>query len=348
MKDKLRKVLADDMNVYRYTYETECEYNQRLIYSAGSAWAKALVYGHSYSDIKSNENYVNTDIMYVETHLSKVLEAYLNCFDIKDDWLETDRADNVDEKARALAGHIVKELLYTYNLAQIHSRKLSPLKTQYFKYGKELFLVRGERQFSKTTYSVGVAQWIKESDIKEYKVHRKIVDVKGEDYYQIMNSEFTWKNTDLKSEYLKFETGSKGAYSKCWKPANLDDITQQISILKLANEYNGGYLLVKRYNNELLIAELDPWYIEEREIYRILYALNYKNNTPAEFQANKKEDYYILRFSGAIPKYEDRIIRCCSWPYKTYSDKYSKIVPGFLWSIVENIISDLGIKIIYQ
>lgn len=348
MKDELRKVLADDMNVYRFTYETEREYNQRLIYSAGAAWAKAFVYGHSYADNKGNENYVNTDIMYVETHLSKVLKAYLNCFDIKDDWLETDGTVDVDEKARALAGHIVKEVLYTYNLAEIHSRRLSPLETQYFKYGKELYLVRGERQLSRTTYSVGVAQWVKDIDIKEYKVCRKIVDVKGEDYYQIMNSEFAWKNADLQSEYLIFETGSKGAYSKYWKPVDLDDITQQISILKLANEYNGGYLLVKRYKNELQIVELDPWYIEEREIYRILYALNYKNNTPAEFQTIKKDGFYILQFSGAIPKYEDRIIKCCSWPYKTYDDKYSKIVPGFLWGIVENTISDLGIKIIYQ
>jgi hypothetical protein len=28
----------------------ECEYNQRLIYSAGAAWVKTLVYGHSYAD----------------------------------------------------------------------------------------------------------------------------------------------------------------------------------------------------------------------------------------------------------------------------------------------------------
>jgi hypothetical protein len=350
MKEKLRKALADDMNIYRFKDETECEYNQRLIYSAGAAWVKTLVYGHSYADNnnKNNYNYVNTDIMYVESHLSKVLEAFLKCFEINTNWLKVDGSGNVGEKARALARLIVKIVLYTYNLAEIQSRRLIPLKTQYFKYGKELYLVRGEMKTSKITYSVGVAQWVKSNDMTEYETERKIVDVKGEDYYRIMDYGFAWKKADLRSEYLIFKKGSKGAYSKCWKPVDINDIPDGINILKLADKYNGGFVLVKRDSNGLKMAELDPWYIEEREIYRILYALNYKNNTPAEFLVKKKEGHYILRYSGAIPNYENRIITCCSWPYLTYDNKYFKIVPDFLWGIVESIILDLGAKIIYQ
>ncbi|MDD4295845.1 MAG: hypothetical protein PHC69_02680 [Ruminiclostridium sp.] len=348
MKDMLKKTLANDMNICRFTSETECEYHHRLIYSAGAAWVKTLVYGHSYADMKLNYNYIHSDIMYVETHLAKVLEAYLKSFDINTGWLDADGMGGIEEKARALAGQIVREVLYTYNLAKIQSRRLAPLEIQYYKYGEKLHLVRGEKSMDSTTYSVGVAQWIKDKDISEYKVDKKIVDVKGDVYYQIMDSEFAWKEVDLKSEYLVFKTGSKGVYSKCWKPAGLRDLPQGISILRLTNEYTGGYVLVKKAEDDLCMAELDPWYIEEREIYRILYALNYNNSTPAEFGAEKKEGFYILRFSGAVPNYEDRIITCCSWPYRTYNDKYSKVVPDFLWEMVEGTIMDLGIRIIYQ
>jgi len=347
MKNKLKKELANNMNLYRFLNESECEYNQRLIYSAGAAWAKTLVFGHSYAENENNEDYVNVDIMYVEMHLSKVLEAYLKCFDINPDWIKVGENGDVYEKARLLASHIVQELLYTNNLAKIQSRKLIPLEIRYFKYGNELYLVRGDRRFSDNVYSVGVAQWLKDNEIAEYKVSKKIVDVEGKDYYKIMDSEFKWKKAELTSEYLIFKTGSKGFYSKSWKPFNFKDIPQGISILKLANEYNGGYVLIKQVANDLQIAELDPWYIEEREIYRILYALNYKKGTLAEFQVKQYEDYYILHYSSAIPNYEDKIITSCSWQYKTYDNKYHKIVPGFLWEVVENTILKLGIKIIY-
>lgn len=348
MKDTLKKALANDMNICRFTSERECEYNQRLIYSAGAAWAKALVYGHSYADIESNKKYIHSDIMYVKTHLAKVLEAYLKSFDIKTGWLDGNGIINIEEKARALAGQIVREALYTYNLAQIQSRRLTPLQMQYYKYGEKLYLVRGEKTMDRNTYSVGTSQWVKDKDVSEYKVDKRIIDVKSDVYYQIMDSEFAWKEADLKSEYLVFEVGSKGTYSKCWKPIDFRNLSQGISILRLANEYHGGYILVKKDEDDLRMAVLDPWYIEEREIYRILYALNYKNNTPAEFRAEKKEEFYILRYSAAIPNYEDRIITCCSWPYDKYNYNYSKVVPDFLWETVENTILDLGIRIIYQ
>ncbi len=348
MKEKLRNTLACDMNIFKFADETEREYNQRLIYSAGAAWTKTLVFGNSYTDKEENKSYINVDIMYIQTHLSKVLEAFLKCFDIDMNWIEVEGKENIEEKAMALAGQIVQEVIYTYNLAQIQSRRVVTLKTKCFKHGKDLYLVRGETPRNKTTFSVGVAQWLKSNEIVGFEVAKKIVDVKGEDYYQIIDSTFPWRRVELKSEYLIFETGSSKPYSKCWKPVDFDNLPKGISILKLADEYNGGYVLVKNTTNDLQMVELDPWYKEEMEIYRILYALNYKNQTPALFHVYRKKDFYILRCRGAVPNHEDRIIRCCSWPYKSYKNKYFRIIPEFLWCIVEKAISELGIKIIYQ
>ncbi|GKX31360.1 hypothetical protein SH1V18_38400 [Vallitalea longa] len=346
MKDKLIRILARDLKVNRFTDESECEYNERLIYSAGAAWAKTLVYGRSYADSKLSDSFINTDIMYIETHLSKVLEAYLRCFDINLDWIKSTSASGYEGRARALASQIIKEVMYTYNLAQILSRRITSVKTSFYKYADNLYLIRGNVLNEKNVYSVGVAQWRKDDNLEDYMIDRKIINVAGKDYYSIMDKEFNWKDSDLNDNYLIFKLGYKGGYSKCWKPIKLNEIPLGISIIRLANAYNGGYILVKKNKGKLRIVELEPWYIEQKEIYRILYALNYKNGTPAEFKVKKKDDYYILRCSGGIPSYEDRIITCCSWPYMTFNNKYLRIIPCFLWEVVEKQINKLGIKLV--
>jgi len=347
MRNSMIQAIEDDLKIFRFAEETECEYNQRLIYSAGASWAKTLVYGHSHADSKLNDNFVHTDIMYIESLLSKVLEAYLQCFDINMDWIESGTNSGLEVYARDLASQIIKEVIYTYNLAQILSRRITPVPTLLYKYADDLYLVRGSVLSEKNVYSVGVSQWKRDEKVKEYLIDTKIVDVKGINYYRVMVEEFDWKKSELDGEYLIFKLGSKGGYSKCWKPISLNEIPQGISIIRLANEINGGFVMIKKIKDNYRINVLDPWYIEEKEIYRILYSLNYENGTPAEFKIKKKEEYYVLRCSGALPKYEDRILRCCSWPYMTYNDRYSRIVPKFLWEIVEKQISDLGINLVY-
>lgn len=345
MKDKLKQVLAADMNIRRFKDESDCDFNQRLIYSAGAAWAKTLVYGQSYTDVKAGYDFANTDIMYIQSHLGKVLEAYLKSFEVNYKWLEQELS--VDAQARELASQIIKDILYTFNLAEINSRRIIPLKVQFYKYNRK-FLVRGEWFMDKTVYSVGVAQWILNSNIDQYVEDKRIVDVDGRNYYRVIEEQFKWYEAELNSNYMMFVVGMKGGYSKCWKPVEIADIPFAVVMLRLADEFNGGYILARKRNGIVEISDLDPWYIEEKEIYRILYALNYKNGTPAEFKVKRHMDFYELQFASALPKYEDRIVNCCSWPNGVYNSKYARIVPNYLWYTVESILTFLGITIKYQ
>lgn len=346
MKNELISTLSTDLKINKFSDESEIEYNQRLIYSAAAAWAKTLVYGHSYADSELQNDFVNTDIMYIQTHLSKVLEAYLQCFEINSDWIEKESDLGVEESASALASHIIREVIFTYGLAEILSRRITPIRTSFYKYDSDLYLIRGNVVNEKNIYSVGVSQWKRDGDLENYLVNNKIIDVSGKDYYRVMDKEFDWKESNLTGGYLIFKLGSKGRYSGCWRPISLYEIPIGISILRLDDKYNGGCVMVKKKEDKLQIAELDPWYIKEEEIYRILYALNYSNGTPAEFIVLKKEDYYILKCSSALPKYEYRILACCSWPYKNITNKYLRVVPKFLWETVEKLLTELGIKLV--
>ncbi|PKM52142.1 MAG: hypothetical protein CVV02_03915 [Firmicutes bacterium HGW-Firmicutes-7] len=343
MKDKLIKSMSKDLNIVRFLNETECEFNQRLIYSAGAAWAKTLVYGHSYVEIQEEKGYPNADIMYIESHLAKVLEMYLKCFEINLDWMDS---DNPEQFARNLAGHLIAQVLYSYCLAKINSRRITKVPVRYVDFGDK-YLIRGSVDFNRNVFTVGASQWIAGEYVAPIIEDFASIRVLGKDYYDVMIREFEWKGNELQSHYQIFMIGSKGQYSKCWKHIEIKDIPQGISLLKLEDEYNGGFFLVDKKKNEYKIADLDPWYVEKKEVYRIMYALNYFNDTKAEYKVKDMQEYYIIRCSSALPEYESRILMACSWPYAMYNNNHLRIVPQSLWSIVLEKISNLGVDIIY-
>lgn len=117
---------------------------------------------------------------------------------------------------------------------------------------------------------------------------------------------------------------------------------------KEQSEFNGGYLLLEKGNSTLQIASIDPWYIETREIYRIMYALNYENGTPAKHTLRDYGEYKVLYLASALPDYENRILLSLSWPYRYFSDKYARIISNDNIQIIEKLISDIGAEFVYQ
>ena len=87
MNEELIRKIASDLKIYKFRLESEEEYNQRLIFSAGAIWAKTLLYGDSINDFNETKSYINVDKRYVHYYLSKVINAYLNIMSINKNWL---------------------------------------------------------------------------------------------------------------------------------------------------------------------------------------------------------------------------------------------------------------------
>jgi hypothetical protein len=254
------------------------------------------------------------------------------------------------KKASKLTNRIIQDVIYSYNMAEINSRRIVPLEQGIYKYGNTICLLRGSVPFDEHIYNVGPAKWVFcEQKEKKFKLDERIINISGQCYYDILNIEAAWQYRTLSSKYLIFKLGSNGKYSKCWIPCPVENIPYNLSILKLDDKYNGGYFLTKKSEKieEIYVASLDSWYIESKEYYRILYALNYHNGTPAEFKVKKHNDYHELYLSSALPDYENRLLINCSWPLRSYNDQYGRIIPNFLWEIVESALTFLGIKISY-
>lgn len=348
MKIELKNKIANDLNIHKFHLETEEEYNQRLIFSTSAIWAKTLLYGNSINDSNNTKKYINVDKRYVSYYLSKVIEAYLNIMTIKIDWIITDEDNNnsIENKARILTRYIIEELINTYNIADIGGGRLTLPPRKQIYYGENACQILGDISHDGSLVSVGSSQWELNINQNIYDENKWFINIHVKEYYQFINDSFKWKLKKLPSEYTIFKLGCTHSYSKCWMPIKFEELPNGISILKIEDKFEVGYILIKKYEDKIMISEIDPWYKENKEIYRILLALNYKNKTPAIFNVKDNGDYKILYIRTGIPNYEKRIIISCSWPYGKYNNEYIRIIPYDLWGIVEKKLNFLGVTII--
>lgn len=341
MINEVCRKIAEDLNVRKYEKETDCEYTQRVIFSASSVWVRTLIFGNNFEESAD----VYPDIMYVQSRLAKVINAYLHIMEVSIDWISKD--DDNSNVAMKIAIDIIDEMIYTYNIGKVNERQLCHVPYEQIAYG-DWIQIRGNSNFSKDIYSIGVSQWCKNKKEVEYKIEHKIINQNANTYITKLKEGLNWKTVTNLLTYNVFQVGFDRGYSKCWRPYIDSKSKDGFYLLKEQSQFNGGYLLLEKSNSILKVAVIDPWYIETREIYRIMYTLNYINRTPAKHKLYDYGEYSVLYLASALPDYENRILLSLSWPYRYFSDKYARIISNDNIQIIEKLISDIGAELVYK
>ena len=256
MKKELQTRVAKDLNIIKFQNETENEFNQRILYSAASLWVKTLIHGNSLNDIRQEKIIIYPDIMYLQSHLSKVMKAYVSCLEMNFDWLEYQYND-IDEIGMDIARTVIKEMIYTNNIAEIKSRKMAMVPLEYYSYNEWLQL-RGAMCFDKDLISIGVSQWTQSVPTKNEIKEQRVIEIKGAKYYDSMLKNFIWKKASLKLNYQIFKEGAVKKYSKCWVPYIREKVSDGIHIIQEISDFNGGYILVKHDGENVQMSVLDP------------------------------------------------------------------------------------------
>lgn len=336
----------------KFSHESNEEHGNRLIYTALASWARTLVLGNSYTDLNDENKYINAsyhnvDIMHIQVRLTQIAYAMLNVISYSKDWINN---GDIIEQSSNLASNIIEDLIFCYELTQLNDiRRLtnSPIRKANFKNSQ---LILGGEQWkisNKAMFSVGLGRWVKVvKPIKNYKEVFNLIDYTSNEYLNTLSESAFWKESNLEGQYKIFKVGSGLFYYQAWHDFNASRFPNGISLLKSA-DVDGGYFLVKKDKSIVSTARLDKWYYEENEIYRIMYSLDSKNNTPAIFKAKIYDDYVLLHCHSKLPNSEMRILMMSSWPKRFYNDIYYRIVPKFLWCEIKDILDDLGIEIEY-
>lgn len=323
------------------------EFNQCLVYSALAEWVRCLVYGESNGELGEEKEQACVDILYVQHHLAKIADAFVDFFHIPEAWLGSDQRNS----GSSLASQVIQDMIFTGNIMEIH-RDLYPVPLHYYKYEDGLYLALGDSILAGRLFkTVGTSKWAvygqqnKELE-KIARIRTPIVDIPIDKYCEKLDAAMPWQVQEPEGYYQIFKTGSTGKYSECWVPLEVTALPQGLSMIRSCDDFNKAYFLVRRTRDKVEMAALDPWYIETKEYYRILYALNRQQSCPGGCTVQHKGNFYYLKLWSALPNQEQRLLMDCSWPHRTYDDRYARIIPERFWGIIRRMLGALEIEII--
>jgi len=101
--EDFREKISRDLRIEQFHFESDRDFNQRLLISVLSEWARTLINGNSINEIGKKKQYNNVDIMYLQNNLTKVAYAYLQCWEYNEDWLEFNSLTSEKEIASDIA-----------------------------------------------------------------------------------------------------------------------------------------------------------------------------------------------------------------------------------------------------
>lgn len=338
MRDELRTKISNDLQIVKFKEESIREYNQRIIYSALSMWVRSLLNGNSVNDFNYDIDKTFPDILYVQSNLSKIAESFLSSFECNPDWL--DMNDDCSSVSMEISSTIIKQMIYLQEIGEVLERKLSPVPHRRILFGQYVHEY-GINTFGKEFQTIGVSMWTNKLPEDKNK-QEAVIPTGGKEYFSYIDKNFPWITANITGTYEMFKVGSTRAYSKAWTIYDPNKVKNGIYLLREVNNYEPSYLLIKKNNKQVEMVVLDSWYVKNKEIYRMMYALNASNDTPACFRIREYDDYVILHYASALPDEENRLIQSISWPYSTYRDKYSRIIPRNVWNIALENIEKLG------
>ena len=306
-----------------------------------------LVLGKSYIDIQSLEEteYPNVDINHIQNRASQVAYGLLQTIPHEDGWVSGITEDQSSE----LTSTIIRNMKFCYEISELNDKRRLTASPRRIASSGKMCLHMGGFDWNNNVnslYTVGLGRWELNVDLKtNIRTTFSIPNANHETFFTELIKDAIWKEKQLKGNYQIFKTGSKSFYCDAWKEIDNKKIPYGISLLRNIEE--GGFLLVRSEASEMSVSLLDTWYYQEKELFRIMYALDADAKTPAQFIVECKEDYVVLHCHSNLPNAEARLLQLSSWPKRNYSDVYYRIVPISLWKLIKKILENLGIRLVF-
>jgi len=250
------------------------------------------------------------------------------------------------------ANFILEKMQFCYEISSLNDNKrgkiVSPRRKAKFEHYKLLLGGTDNKQSFNLQHS-GFGRW--EHDKFETKNYRSIFlipDKSPEEYLNSLLLNAKWRLlSETEKGYDCFIVGENKWYKDAWqnKPVKQLKKFPVLIRVKKAENIHFAYAIIKKENECLYRTFLDEWYSETKEIYRIMYALDKKNETPAVFEYKIKNDQVELHCHSLLPSKEMRIVYLSSWPKKNHDDIFYRIFPLEIWEEIEGIFINLGISL---
>lgn len=328
--------MAQDMQIKRYTGEPQANYTGRIVYSALCQWMRVVVMD------ETTQRYDRKSKAYVLSRIRELLGTMSEAFPVCQKWIYKDLKNpvDVDELVRVLRD----KMLAAGELLEVDDSRNIGLPV----YEKRYCTDNCERVFGlseeiiRPEY-VGVTRIIHSMENNENNIPVDGVDI--DRYIDWLYVGALWTECHNVDEFEFFNPFSKMPPYQSWTNVIPNNEKRILARLTLYNGLHEYHLIKKehdKYWNSPITAILGEW----KEERRVLLALRKYVGNAMQAVYDKRDTVYLLNLYCGLPLREQGIIDTYCWPQNSMDDKYSYVVPSFIWENIKNIITDsLGIEL---
>lgn len=337
MNNEILLKMQQDMQIKKYSGETESYYTGRTIYSALCHWMRYAVLD------ETTQNYDRKSKKYLLSTISKLLDTMVEAFPVSRSWAFT--SNNGQIECDDLVRGLWDKMIFAGELFEVDEAGNIGLP----RFRKQTITREYERIYglpnlpSKKYLHIGLTR----VEHCQTNMDGKVVldNINIESYLKWAFGTAKWNTCNNSDNYEYFNPYSKKPPYQSWSHVPPRETNKMLARISLFNGLN-EYYLIKKKDDLTYNALLDTTLLEWKEERRIILGLRKKvgNQMQAVYQC--KGENYILNLFCGLPLREKILIDTYCWPLKYMDDQYNFVIPCFLWEKVSMILqTSLGINI---
>ncbi len=320
-----------DLDIVKYSCESEISYFTRLIYSAVGCW---VLYCTGDKSVTEDTSIHGVSKSYINRRCSKILNDFLEICPQAKNWFFTGNITDCPDVIRYIR-EIYEYMGYLVSAGLDLSLTLPKYKKVAIEDG--LVLYRGNAKVSRMI-GLGTYEPVKEAKKEDtadlfdmFLIPRKRADIFLHDYLNKVN----WA-ADSILECTQF-----------YDYANADNWVDRWAQDKITI-YKRGYAdygFAKLSNGQFHFCQFPDYIIREKEYRRFILGLKRIKGTNAKARLRKYPDMAVLTLNSRLPKKELVLLRLLSWPVKNIQDMYNYYVPTEVINMIKSILENLCIEV---
>ncbi len=324
-----------DLEIRRYSYESERSYFSRLIYSAIGCW---ILYCTGDKNIEEDNSRYGVSKNYINRRCSRILNDYLEIYPQARDWFFTENIADCSDVIRYIRE--IYEFLGYLVSAELDSSLMLPMCRK-FAIEDGLALYRG---ISRASQMIGLGIYKSSKEVRRDNIALLfdmflIPDKRADEYVQDYIKKAKWGLDGISENTQFFEYKSKNPLSRSW----IDTWTQDaITICK--NSYV-DYIMVRFTEGQIYTSQFPEHIVNEKEIRRFMYGLKGSNGANMRAELKRYSDVAVMRLFSKLPEREMMLLRLLSWPVNCIEDMFNYYVPLEVMNVIKKILENLCIEV---
>ena len=343
LKDNLINTISNELQIYKYEYESEDSFINRLLFSAIGLW---IIQSTLDKNFIENHNRQGVSKSYITRKVSKIVCEYISLFPSFANYLgELTEAEFVARIRQEYekAGYMVSTGFDEFVIAS--SRKIAFIDDKY------IIMRNYIDNINTRTIGLGVFKsLVLKNDIKDFYELLYIPKIDAKEWTSNYIKRIRWGNSSkLGDGTWYFDAESTNSFYKSW----VEHYPKNCAIvLYKTNDWDYGF--ARKNDDNIIGVKIPNWLIGQEsneseklfdnDVRRFMYGMKALKENNGKALLIRKRDHYNLKLFNALPTREKTAMQFLGWRIEKFIDEFNFIIPNETYKIVKELILNLSIE----